>query len=249
MSFAKRITQNMLHRLGVDLVPYPPSDWTRARHVLVTVLRRAGINCVLDVGANQGQYSWQLRSFGYKGRIVSFEPVKASFEALGKTAREYPDWKTLQVALASSSGVAEINVSEETVFSSFLAPSESSLARFPGIRVSRTEAVQLRRLDDILPECIAGIDDPRIYLKLDTQGYDLEVIKGSTQSLAKIVALQTEISLRPIYQNMNSYTDSISSLMALGFEIFDFVPVTRDRERFGAIEMDCVMVKGKPISE
>lgn len=246
MHFAKQFIRRTLQKAGVDVVPYPLSDWTRSRHVLQTVLDKQRINCVLDVGANEGQYGSQLRLLGYRGRIVSFEPVRTSFEVLSKTSREYRgSWRVFQYALGSSAGAAEINVTLGADFSSFLTPREDSLTRFPNNRVQRTEVVQIKRLDDIISDCIDGIDSQRLYLKLDTQGYDLEVLKGAERSLSQIAALQMEISFKPIYHNMSIYNDSVSALMALGFDVFDFMPVTRDQNGLGAIEMDCVMIRAE----
>jgi FkbM family methyltransferase len=242
--FAKEVVQKSLRRVGLELVRYPPTDGTRERHVLQAILSKKRINCVIDVGANEGQYGRHLRQIGYAGRIVSFEPVLQSFENLARTSAGFPgEWKLLNLALGSVAGSAAINVCDGAYFSSFLTPREESLARFPQNRIGRTEVVEVKRLDDILCECTEGIVEPRVYLKMDTQGYDLEVIKGATQSLPKIVALQTEISFKPIYENMRNYADSLSTLLSLGFEVFDFMPVTRDG--LGAIEMDCVMVRSE----
>jgi FkbM family methyltransferase len=239
-----RLFQQTLRKTGMDLVPYPLSDWTRERHALQSLFHKLGINCVIDVGANRGQFGSQLRDFGYAGRIASFEPVRDTFERLTRTAAGHAgSWELFQYALGAAETKEEINVSEGTEFSSFLAPREDSQSRFPGNHVERTEAVQVKRLDDVLDECAKGLESPRIYLKMDTQGYDLEVIKGAERSLPKIVALQTEVSFQAIYHGMNGFADSICTLGTRGFDVFDFVPVTRDSEGLGVIEMDCIMVR------
>jgi FkbM family methyltransferase len=244
MSSLKHFIRFALRKAGYELVPYPPVDWARSRQVLPAILSKKHINCVLDVGANQGQFGSVLREVGYTGRIVSFEPVRQTFEALARTAQKYPgDWRVRNQALGAEAGVAEINVCEGSVFSSFLTPKEDSLTRFPTNRTERVEVVQVGKLDDVLPECIEGLDDPQIYLKMDTQGFDLEVIKGAVQSMPRIVALQTEISIEHVYENMRSFSDSLSTMMSLGFEIFDFMPVSRDSDGLGVIEMDCVMTR------
>ena len=236
--------QTGLRGLGCELVPYPPREWTRAKNTLQSVLTKRAINCVLDVGGNEGQYGKQLRGIGYNGRIVSFEPVRSTFDILARTAAEFGDsWRTLPYALGAIETRAEINVAVESVFSSFLEARQDSLERFPENRASRAEVVQVKRLDDVLAECIDGIESPRIYLKLDTQGYDLEVIRGATESLPKIQALQAEVSFKPIYQSMTGYQETIATLVAQGFDVVDFMPVTRDREGLAVIEMDCVMVR------
>jgi FkbM family methyltransferase len=238
------LIQKALRRGGCELVPYPPRDWTRAKNTLQSILAKRSINCVLDVGANEGQYGKQLRGIGYNGRIVSFEPVRSTFDVLAGTAAESGDsWRALPYALGAVETRAEINVAEQSVFTSFLPARQDSLERFPENRLYQTEVVQVKRLDDVLCECTDGIESPRIYLKLDTQGYDLEVIRGAVESLPKILALQTEVSFKPIYENMSGYAETISTLISHGFDVVDFMPVTRDHEGLSVIEMDCVMVR------
>jgi FkbM family methyltransferase len=216
--------------------------WLQIRGVLSGVLTKLSINCVLDVGANQGQYGLMLRGLGYKGWIVSFEPVRAQFEILEKTAARNGPWRAFPYALGSSNSRMAINVTESSFFSSFLTPREDSQTTFPQNRVERTEEVAVWRLDHVLETCISGIASPRIYLKLDTQGFDLEVLKGAEDVLAGVLALQTEVSFINIYQGMPGFTESIKECQARGFEVVDFLPVTTEA-RCHAVEMDCLMTR------
>jgi FkbM family methyltransferase len=244
MSIAGKLVQRVLKSAGMELVPYPPCDWVAARNILRNVLNKLAIDCVLDVGANRGQYGSMLRDIGYRGRILSFEPVGANFEALTACAAGRGPWNCLHYALGAADGQAEINVADEDVFSSFLKPREDSQARFPRNKVARMETVQVRRLDGVLDELNAGLAAPRTYLKMDTQGFDLEVLAGATGVLKSILALQTEVSFRPIYHGMPSYQDSLREFQAQGFEVVDFMPVNRERDGLRVIEMDCVMARG-----
>src|SRR5262249_62038297 len=110
--------------------------------------------------------------------------------------------------------------------------------------IDHVETITVRPLDDVLAQ--EGIDCGKraVYLKLDTQGYDLEVIKGASRSLADIRALQTEASVRPIYQDMPSYQTSIDVLTESGFDISGMFPVTLDGA-LRLVEFDCVMVNGR----
>ena len=51
---------------------------------LKSLLKILDINCVLDVGANRGQFAHELRAIGYGGDIISFEPVNREFEVLDR---------------------------------------------------------------------------------------------------------------------------------------------------------------------
>jgi FkbM family methyltransferase len=195
------------------------------------------------VGANRGQYGTLLRGIGYTGWIISFEPVQANYEVLKAVAAKREPWRVFPYALGATNERREINVAEETVFSSFLTPREESQVRFPTNRMERKEEVDVRRLDGILETCLKDISSPRIYLKLDTQGFDLAVIEGAQTILPRILALQTEVSLHDLYHGMPGFVESISRLQAAGFEIIDFVTVNRDVDRLCAIDMDCLMAR------
>ncbi|MGO9527578.1 MAG: FkbM family methyltransferase [Verrucomicrobiia bacterium] len=97
-----------------------------------------------------------------------------------------------------------------------------------------------RRLDDVLDEVAPDCHRKRIFLKMDTQGYDLKVFKGLGNKLDHIVAIQSEVSLIPIYENMPHRTDSISLYERAGFGVAGLFPVTLDACR--VIEHDCLMV-------
>src|SRR5205814_5174916 len=99
----------------------------------------------------------------------------------------------------------------------------------------RTEEVEVRCLDTILATCLDGIQSPRIYLKMDTQGFDLEVVRGAESVLARIVALQTEVSFRSIYNEMPGFSESINELQIRGFDVVDFLSVASDGDGLCAI--------------
>lgn len=204
-----RFIQAGLRATGLELVPYPPSDWVRRRNVLRNIFRMLSINCILDVGANHGRYGETLRAIGYTGWILSFEPVSTSFDALSQRAARDACWRAFRFALGPSAGQAEIHVTDSDDFSSLLMPLKESQRRFPRNRVVRTETVEVRRLDEVFEECTAGIPSPRLYLKLDTQGFDLQVLQGAERMLPNVLALQTEVSFRAIYEGMPSYAEAL----------------------------------------
>src|SRR5208282_754513 len=241
-----RPIKSLLKLVDYQLAPYKetedPSADSLAAH-LATVLTRWQINCVLDVGASQGQTGWLLRRLGYRGRIVSFEPVKRNFDVLAQQCAADPDWRCHQFALGASNGEQIINVTRRGVFDSFLQPTEYSIQQFGGdSEVIDSETVVLRRLETVIDSCCDGLTTPRIFLKLDTQGYDLEVLAGAGQGLDCTVALQVELSVKPVYQGMVNYLDAIPRINALGFEVTGLFPVNRDG-LLRVVEFDCVAVR------
>lgn len=226
---------------GVQLHRFPGTELL-APH-LRSVLKRHRIDCVLDVGAHTGGYGRLLRTLGYRGRIISFEPVRTTYEELARRTAGDSDWRVLRLALGERDGPCSINVGRSAVFSSLLSPTAFSHQHFGAAsEVTAVEEVPMRRLEDVLPEQLDGLANPRILLKLDTQGYDLQVVDGCGASLRLVRALQSELSVRPLYAGVPSYVESLERLRALGFELSGVFPLARDSD-LGVIEFDCVMVR------
>jgi FkbM family methyltransferase len=242
-----RLVKSGLRRCGYDVTQYPMPDWQMNRNSLATALRELlavlQINCVIDVGANNGQYGEFLRSIGYKGRIVSFEPVSSTYLRLADKSKTDPAWQIYNMAVGRAEEILKINVMDNSVFSSLLPINAFGTEQFADqTTVTRTEEVKVVRLDSKIDEIVAGLDNPRVYLKMDTQGYDLNVIEGASGCLNSILGLQSEIALQPIYEGMPDYLTSLAKLNSLGFGVTALVPVTRD-ENLCVVEFDCLMVR------
>ena len=211
-----------------------------ARH-LRELLRLYRVDCVIDVGANHGKYALLLREMGYDGEIHSFEPLRDAFAELEKRAGHDPKWFCYRHALGGKRERREIAVTGHDVFSSFLRPTEYSAKTFQrDSRVERVESVEIQRLDEALA---AALRNKRAHLKMDTQGFDLEVFAGVGESLERVVSLQSEISARQLYEGMPDYIQALQTYKDAGFLVSGMFPVSRDRRDFSLIEMDCVMVK------
>ena len=199
-----------------------------------------GINLVLDVGAHVGEYAGFLRRNGYTGRIVSFEPVASNYEVLQRTALRDDLWDTLNVALGSEEGESQINVTNSTVFSSFHQPNDYAVGEFGNHAVvDHVERVVVRRLDNLLPEIVEP--GGRTFLKMDTQGWDLEVLRGASGVLGDIKAIQSEVSIVPIYGRMPSLQASLDRFRQMGFSVAGLFPVTYDSSN-RVVEFDCVCI-------
>jgi FkbM family methyltransferase len=258
---AGRAAVRVLRRLGYEvdapgagavvLQRRGDGDWVARERTVVRALTRAqlgvllrlyGITCVLDVGAHKGQHARLLRSAGYTGRIVSFEPVAEAFEVLRGRAAEDPDWQVRQVALGREDGVLDMRVVPGTL-SSMLAPTAFGARRYGRLKQPETVEVPVRRLDGLLDDVLAGIPEPRIFLKLDTQGFDLEAFAGLGDRAADVAVLQSEVALVPIYEDMPRMTEALATYEQAGFAVAALYPVTRDARTARVLEYDCVLVR------
>jgi FkbM family methyltransferase len=217
-----------------------------AREQIAWVLRALGVNCVLDVGANKGQYARMLRRTGYTGRIVSFEPLAHLVDDLRAAAEGDPDWNVVPVALGDVSTQRQINVVPGTM-SSMRAVSDFGRQWSDTLRKAHaqreTATIQVRRLDAVFEEAIAGIDDPRVFLKMDTQGYDLETFRGAGETIEAVLGLQSEVASVPIYDDAPGLVEQLTTYEAEGFELAGLFPVSRHLETLRVIEFDAVMVR------
>lgn len=218
------------------------SQWLLQEH-LSDVLWRYRVDCVLDVGANRGQYARFLRQAGYRGRIISLEPVPEVFAQLAAAAADDDLWDVHQLALGRESGELEMHVASDGTLSSALPPSEFGTERFAALREIQVQRVPVRRLDALLPELFPAGETPRILLKLDTQGFDLEAFAGLGDAVDRVVALQSEVALLTIYEHMPRMPEALAVYEAAGFEVSGMYPVTREKRTARVLEYDCVMVR------
>ena len=236
-----KLHKEFVRLFGWELLHARKEQPTLGTH-LAQLLPRLGIDCVLDVGANQGQYGRALRKAGYRGRIVSFEPVQETFRILKSHADKDGDWRVNNYALGAKPGESTIHVTRATILSSFRQPNAFSMEKYAwGMPIVRDEQVQIRTLDEVFDECLKGLTDPKVFLKLDTQGFDLQVFAGAKRSLPRVLGLQTEISVQPIYEDVPDYLEALAVYKAAGFVMSGLYPVSRDKQTLACIEMDCVM--------
>ena len=127
--------------------------------------------------------------------------------------------------------------------SSFLRASVYGRQRWNELTYSTTERVRARRLDEMLDDIIPDVSNPRLYLKLDTQGYDVEVFFSAGDRIIDFVGMQSELSLLSVYEEMPHMLTALAVYQRSGFEVTGIFPVTRERCTGRLVELDCVMVR------
>ncbi|MCI3274281.1 FkbM family methyltransferase [Streptomyces cylindrosporus] len=223
------------------------AEYLCTQHV-AGMLELYGVNCVFDVGANAGQYAKRLRRLGYTGRIVSFEPTAHAFERLSAAAADDPAWQVHHLGLGREDTVTAIHTGWNTM-NSLLPPSDYGLGRYRRFNETRTEEIRVRRLDGVLDEALDGIEQPRPFLKMDTQGYDLEVFAGAGERIGDFVGLQSEVAVLRLYEGSPRMSEAVAAYEDGGFEITGMYPVTREAATGRVVEFDCVMMRAKAAPE
>lgn len=205
------------------------------RHVeLADWLELHQIDVVLDIGANDGRYAKEIRESGWHGRIVSFEPQPDVFRRLSDRMKHDTGWTGMQIGLGSKDTTLSMNTYGKDVLSSFLRKSDND-------PTSRLIEVSVRRPDTILDEILQGAKRP--FVKIDTQGYELEIIKGFGNRASEIAGWQLELSIEPLYENQPAIEQVIGMMRALGFSLWKILPGLRDPKTLQAFELDGIFFK------
>lgn len=207
-----------------------------------------GVDCVIDVGAHEGEYAQRLRDGGYEGQIVSFEPVPRAFAELERRAAGDSAWSVHRLALGREDGTTTMNVVPGTL-SSILPATKFGAGRYPRLQEPEEVDVEVRRLDRVLEETVGTLDGRRPFLKLDTQGFDLDVFAGAGEAIERFVGMQSELALMEIYKGMPRMRQALAAYEKAGFEIAALYPVSRQTRTGRVLEYDCVMVRAKVLKK
>jgi FkbM family methyltransferase len=210
-----------LRNAGLDVRRFPSQmeDYLP----LTTFLR--DVERVIDVGAAQGQFGKKCRSYGFRGELISFEPLEKSYKQLVYVSSRDIHWTAWKLALSSREGEAELRIASNEGHSSSLnemLPSHTLGA--PEVKVVGTEKVAVTTLDRFLfsnPETKAL---GRFALKIDAQGEELNVLSGAEETLARCYSVLLEMSLTPLYLGSSNWQDLISYLESRGFTMVGLIP-------------------------
>jgi len=235
MKFLTRQGFNSL--TGLDVVRVSGQHTLRTH--LSVILEEYRIDRVIDVGANEGGFGNLLRSIGFRGEIYSFEPVSSAYQVLHETSSRDPRWHAYKLALGSCNKTATIHVSKFTQMSSFLEASTYGAQTWPNLKIDSDEDVEIRTLSECYRQGLVP-DGGRVLLKMDTQGFDLEVFKGAMPMRKNIVCLLSELSLLKVYDGMPDFVESISMFRDSGFVVTGMFPITRNN-LLSVNEVDCVL--------
>jgi FkbM family methyltransferase len=202
-----------------------------------------GVDLVLDVGANTGQFGRELRKhIGYSGRIVSFEPTEAAHRKLVANAKGDPNWVIAErCAIGATEGVIDINVSANSVSSSVLPMLDSHVTAAPDSNYTAVEKVPLHALDSLAPRWLR--ESRCTLLKIDTQGFESEVLKGAKQTLSHVQGLQLELSLVPLYSGQVLLPELMDRITALGFELWASCPAFCDALSGRLLQVDATFFR------
>lgn len=198
------------------------ADLAIGRDPYVNRLRRsldhAGIDTVLDIGANVGQFGQMVRTAGFAGRIVSVEPLDSAHQVLAKRSSSDAQWSTVHAAVGNEPGSTTINIAGNSYSSSLLTMTQRHLSADPRSATVGTQDVRVTTVVELVRD--RGIEPERGLLKVDTQGFERQVLDGAGNLLDRFAAIQLELSFVELYEGQQLYDELVAELNSHGLELW-----------------------------
>lgn len=212
----KKIIKNIFKKFGLEIKKYNPQD--DFNFLITRCIKKFQIDCFWDVGANIGQTGESIRKHGYTGNILSFEPQEEAYKKLLKNSFNDRKWKIYEKCGLGQNGFKKINISKNSVSSSFLEMENLHIDKNPESKFIKKEEVKIISLSEVFNKEKNSFK--KNFLKIDTQGYEKEVLDSGENILDNFIGISCEISVQPLYKNEAKFLDIINYLNTKGFEIY-----------------------------
>jgi FkbM family methyltransferase len=227
--FLRRIALQSFKQMGLEV------RRARKHPGLIDFIEDRRVRIVYDVGANVGQFGLGLQRRGYAARIVTFEPVQSAYDSLKEVAHADGNWEALRCAIGCERGEISINVSANTQFSSIKSLSCKAASIDPQSGIVGCETVFVETLDT-LPEPVEPI-----LIKIDTQGFEREVLSGAKIALRHAAGVLMELPIISVYESSWSFLEAVRTMDGLGFVPCQVDPVNHHHaDPMAAVEFDCL---------
>ena len=210
----KNTVKRVIHNLGYTVRRIPPTGGDP----FVDMRRLAPAKALIfDVGANRGQSIENFRRYFDDPEIHSFEPGELAFRDIKAFASRISNVTVVNVGLGAQRGPKMFIENEQSELSSFLEPGSAAW----GSVVRRRHSIELDTIDNYCERAqISHID----ILKSDTQGYDLEVLKGARRMLSekRIRLVYIEVIFSEMYEGCPRFDETFGFLADHGFTLVSF---------------------------
>ena len=205
-------------------------------------LRQIDADLVLDIGANRGQFAQSLIDAGYTGKIVSFEPLSSAHCQLVKASSNYADWVAHdRCAIGNFKGFIDINIAGNSMSSSVLPMSDAHIsAAEDSVYVDR-ERVPINTLDSVGLQYANS--NSNIFLKIDTQGFEWQVLDGAVKVLPLVKGVLCELSLVELYKDQKLWLDIINRLEMSGFTLWSLHQGFADSQTSKTLQVDATFLR------
>lgn len=205
--------------------------------ILIKQITYNKIDMIFDIGANKGQFGELIYKLGYRGKMVSFEPLTSAYEVLLSKCKSIEGWEAAEkCAVGDEDGEIEINISENSISSSVMGMLEEHESAAPQSKYIGTERVKICKLDTIFDKHAGNCKN--VLVKVDTQGYEEKVLNGCVNSMRKIKGLFLEMSLVNLYEGQALFKDLVDRLSKNGFKMHGIQPAFVNKETGRVLQVD-----------
>lgn len=215
--------------------------WIKPDFVNQMICKR-GTTLFLDIGANEGQSVLKLRTAGYRGQVVSFEPQAEPFQQLQKRAALDDAWECHHLALGETSGEIEMNISAHSQSSSILPIGQRHVELMPFTSEVGKSFVSIKRLDDWMAEHKPS-HSGNLFLKIDVQGYESPLLRGSPETLSIADGVYIELNFADLFDGQSKYYDVMKLLEESGLRLFGLFDLHLDPETNGYLWGDGLFLR------
>ncbi len=236
----KKFIKKLLYLNGYELRTFPGGIDKK----IIDLFKKRNINLVFDVGANIGQYSEYLRHIGYKGEIISFEPLEQEYKKLNAVSKTDKSWKTYNFALGDEDGEGIINVAGNSFSSSILNMNIKHLESAPESKYISKQQISIRKLDSFLEEH-PDLKKHNIFLKVDVQGYEKKVIQGSENNLNLIKGIQLELSFDQLYEGETVFSEMVDYLSLKNYYLCSISPEFYNPDNDKLLQVNTIFFKNE----
>ena len=233
-----RTVRLALHKIGLDIVPFSPRTEAQTRDRLLKQIRA---DLVVDVGDNKGQYASMIRQTGYRGEILSLEPMQDAFGVLESLAAQDPAWRALRLGAGDATAETEINIAGNSYSSSILPMNASHSNALRDSAYVGRERIAIRRLDEVMNDL--GLSGRRIYLKIDTQGFEDRVLRGASGIMQDVHAIELEASFVRLYDGQLLFDELHRQVTGAGYFPVHIEPGFADEMTGELLQVDVIYLK------
>lgn len=221
-----------LRKRGIDVPLYEKltAPWVNADR----------FRAVIDIGANEGQFAKVALNAFPGSKIIAFEPLPDCYESMVSKFNGESRFEAHNLALGDARCEMQFNRHSFTPASSFLKLSSAQASAFPYTADATTMKVHCDRLDDVInPDTLIG----PVFIKIDVQGYEANVVKGAIAHLKKAEMVMIECALQPMYESQPPVLDLLQRLDNLGLRLAGVVDQLGEPATGKPLQLDFLWVR------
>jgi FkbM family methyltransferase len=247
----RKFIRNILNKFGYDIIKlkYEYKIGVQSAENIQLLreefqwMREYGFKTIVDVGANEGQFSEKARLLFPEANIYAFEPLPEAYQRLKNNFTEDGYFHCFNVGVGEQKATLEIHLNESSASSSILPLGGLHKEAFEDAKESKSIAINIDTLDSLLP--LQGLQFPML-LKVDVQGYEDKVLKGATNFLGGADMIIIELTFKELYEGQPLFDNIYTTLVKQGYAFEGVIEQLRNPKTNEILQADGVFVKKVP---